>query len=294
MTGWAAVFSRCHFRLAQILRSMLPSGPNSGAEHPHPALRAHLPVPAHDRAVAVGSEGQCPEGLHHRAGGARAEPVRSVELGQLHQHLRARPAHAGAEACPPSHGQRSEQLHTSHRGVERRLVARVGDEVEHFLHGSADHDLALNLGHAAPPRGVRRRARSAAGFQAAVPPGLAGCRGRGQTAGSSARTTGAAAVTAGVSWSMTALEMAAMIHDPAAQGQVGEGQPWPQPGQQPGQAEPSQARHLAGGAVIWLPARLTLIPGFHRCSVRPGQFGPHPRTQVLRASWSQQHRLWVT
>jgi len=107
--------------------------PGQRAEHPYPAPRAHLPVPAHDRAVAVGGEGQRPGGFHHRAGGARTEPMRPVELGQLHQHLRARPAHACPEPCPQPDGQRSEQLHTSHRRVERRLVARVGDRVKYLL-----------------------------------------------------------------------------------------------------------------------------------------------------------------
>ena len=121
--------------------------PGQRAEHPHPAPRAHLPVPAHDCAFAVGSEGQRPGGFHHRAGCARTEPMRPVELGQLHQHLRARPAHACAEPCPQPDRQRSEQLHTSHRWVERRLVARVGDRVKYLLGRRRDADMTGDVGH---------------------------------------------------------------------------------------------------------------------------------------------------
>ncbi len=54
-------------------------GPGQRAEHRQLALRANLPVPAHDRALVFGGEGQCPRGLHHRTGRARSEPVRAVE-----------------------------------------------------------------------------------------------------------------------------------------------------------------------------------------------------------------------
>lgn len=119
-SGWV-VSSWC-FKSVQILRSMRsPSDPDSGrASASGPS--AHLPVPAHDRAVALSGKGQRPGGVHYRAGCARTEPMRPVEPGQLHHHLPARPAHAGAEPCPQPDGQRSEQLRASHRRVERRLV----------------------------------------------------------------------------------------------------------------------------------------------------------------------------
>jgi hypothetical protein len=58
----------------------------TAAEHPHPALRAHLPVPAHDRAVALSGKGQRPGGVHYRAGCARpsrcgrSNPVSSTTI----------------------------------------------------------------------------------------------------------------------------------------------------------------------------------------------------------------------
>ena len=122
-------------------------GPDQRAEHPHPALRVHLPVPAHHRALALGGKGQRPGGLHHRTGRARTKPARPVERGQLHQHLRARPAHACAEPRPQPDRQRGEQLDTSHGRVERRLVTRVGDRVKYLLGRRRDADMTGDVGH---------------------------------------------------------------------------------------------------------------------------------------------------
>ena len=122
-------------------------GPEQRAEHPRPALRVHLPVPAHHRALALGGKGQRPGGLHHRTGRARTKPARPVERGQLHQHLGACPAHACTEPRPQPDRQRSEQLDTSHGWVERRLVTRVGNRVKYLLDRRRDADMTGDVGH---------------------------------------------------------------------------------------------------------------------------------------------------
>jgi hypothetical protein len=79
------------------------------------------------------SESQRTRGLHHRAGRARTEPVRPVELGQLDKHLHARSAHARPEPRAQPDRRRGEQLGTGHGRVERRFVARVSDRVEYLF-----------------------------------------------------------------------------------------------------------------------------------------------------------------
>ena len=136
-------------------------GPDQRAEHPHPAFRVHLPVPAHHRALALGGKGQRPGGLHHRTGRARTKPVRPVERGQLHQHLCAGPAHACTEPRPQPDRQRCEQLDTSHGWVERRLVTRVGDRVKYLLGRRRDADMTGDVGHGSTVLGRYSRERMA-------------------------------------------------------------------------------------------------------------------------------------
>ena len=65
-------------------------------------------------------------------------------------HHRHRPTHR-LQLRPESRSQPDrtlrDQLGVNHPRVEARLVALVGDEVEHLLDRPLDHDLALDLGH---------------------------------------------------------------------------------------------------------------------------------------------------
>src|SRR5450759_3391004 len=78
--------------------------PDQRPSHPEPPLRAHLPVPDHDGVVALGGEGQRPEGLHHRACRARSQPVRPGILGELYEHLHALLSHVRTETCALPYG----------------------------------------------------------------------------------------------------------------------------------------------------------------------------------------------
>jgi hypothetical protein len=52
------------------------------------------------------------------------------------------------ESCAPPDGSRCEQLDVSHGGVERGLVARVGDSVEDLLQRRCDADVSGDVSHA--------------------------------------------------------------------------------------------------------------------------------------------------
>src|SRR5665811_333181 len=123
-------------------------GPDQRPKQPEPPLRSHPPAPAHDSFVTLGGEGQPPGGLHRRACGERTQPVRPFELDELNDDLHVRPPHVCKEPCAQPDGQRCEQLDVSHGGVERGLVARIGDSVEDLLQRRCYADVSGDVSHA--------------------------------------------------------------------------------------------------------------------------------------------------
>ena len=122
------------FSPVQILRSMRPprapaSGPSIRSQPFGRTCQSQLMTVPSPSAVKVSPPGS----FHHRAGRARTEPVRPVELGQLNKHLPASLAHARTEPRAQPDRQRGEQLDAAHGRVERWLVTRVGGRVEYPL-----------------------------------------------------------------------------------------------------------------------------------------------------------------
>src|SRR5207302_10856308 len=78
------------------------------------------------------------------------QPPGALVDGDLPGHLDV-PAHLTAELCAAADGPARGLLDTAHLGIVLRLVALIGHEVEHLLHGPVDDDLAFYALHARFP-----------------------------------------------------------------------------------------------------------------------------------------------